>query len=68
MILESLPGNGIYPRRWHWEPLEDGSVRSWGLVSPDNGETWQATWDITYRRPPAAEPHAKEDPSGEEKR
>ena len=51
MVLEGVPGNSSYLRRWHWQPLEDGSVRSWGIASTDNGKTWQTVWDITYRRP-----------------
>jgi len=50
MILEGLPGTSPYQRKWHWQPLGDGSVRSWGTVSADEGRTWQITWDITYRR------------------
>ena len=51
MVLEGLPGNSPYKRKWHWQPLGDGSVRSWGTVSTDDGQTWQTVWDITYRRP-----------------
>ena len=51
MVLEGLPGNSPYKRKWHWQPLDDGSVRSWGTASTDDGRTWQTTWDITYRRP-----------------
>ena len=51
MVLEGLPGNSSVRRKWHWKPLEDGSVHSWGTVSPDDDETWQTVWDITYRRP-----------------
>ncbi len=51
IVLEGLPGNSSMRRKWHWKPLEDGSVHSWGTVSSDDGETWQTVWDITYRRP-----------------
>ncbi len=51
MVLEGLPGARPYQRKWHWQPLQDGSVRSWGTVSTDDGRTWQTSWDITYVRP-----------------
>lgn len=54
MVLTGVAGNSPYLRKWHWQPLDDGSVRSWGTASTDGGSTWQTTWDITYRRPEAA--------------
>ncbi len=51
MVLEGLRGASHYQRKWHWQLLDSGSVRSWGTVSADEGRTWQTTWDITYRRP-----------------
>ena len=51
MVLEGVAGNSAFRRKWHWKPLDDGSVRSWGIASNDGGATWQTVWDITYRRP-----------------
>ncbi len=51
MVLDGVPGRSQNQRKWHWQPLDDGSVRSWGTASTDDGLTWQTTWDITYRRP-----------------
>jgi len=54
MVLDA-PGNGPDIRqRMTIQAQPDGSVRQWGLVSRDGGQTWTATggYDFTYRRRP----------------
>lgn len=38
--------------RMTYSLLEDGSVRQFGEASSDHGQTWQASFDLIYRRKP----------------
>lgn len=52
MVLDA-PGNGPAIRqRMTIQAQPDGSVRQWGLVSRDGGQTWTSNggYDFTYRR------------------
>lgn len=54
MVLDA-PGNGPDIRqRMTLQAQPDGSVRQWGLVSRDGGQTWSSAggYDFTYRRRP----------------
>lgn len=54
LVLDA-PGNGPDIRqRMTLQAQPDGSVRQWGLVSRDGGQTWSSTggYDFTYRRRP----------------
>ena len=64
MVLNGVEANtpATVRREWHWQPLPDGSVRSWGTFTTDAGATWQTGWDITYKRPrEMSQQHADED-------
>ena len=56
MILESgpvqYPGQNGFANvyfKWHWEPLDDGTIRNWGMTKVgDNGE-WEPSFDNIYK-------------------
>lgn len=54
MVLDAPGGQPNIRQRMTLQAQPDGSVRQWGLVSRDGGQTWTATggYDFTYRRRP----------------
>jgi hypothetical protein len=51
----TLEGEGLTPKgrmlnRITWTPRSDGTVRQFWEISTDNGKTWQASFDGTYRK------------------
>ncbi len=53
MVLDAPGARPGVTQRMTIAPQADGSVRQWGQVSRDGGETWQSGgYDFTYRRRP----------------
>lgn len=34
--------------KWHWKPIEDGNVESWGLTKIGDGD-WNKSWHLLYK-------------------
>ena len=49
MVLEAAGRSGSL-QRMTYRPLKDGAVEQVGLVSTDQGKSWQPGYDYTYRR------------------
>jgi hypothetical protein len=54
MVLDAPGDRPNIKQRMTLQVQPDGSVRQWGMVSRDGGQTWTATggYDFTYRRRP----------------
>jgi len=53
MVIEGpwpQPGHPGQHTRITYTPLKDGSVEQAGVTSDDGGKTWQASFDLVYRR------------------
>lgn len=52
MVLDAPGDRPNIKQRMTLQAQPDGSVRQWGLVSRDGGQTWTSTggYDFTYRR------------------
>lgn len=49
-LVLTAPGRGGSIQRMIYRPQPDGSVRQIGTVSTDQGHSWQAGYDYSYRR------------------
>lgn len=49
MVLTAAAANGAV-QKMTYHPLPGGAVEQVGLISTDEGRTWQASYDYTYRR------------------
>jgi hypothetical protein len=44
------PAGAVVRNRIVWTPESDGRVRQSWYISPDNGQTWQLSFEGWYRR------------------